>query len=95
MIILTAWQIQNLQCYSDISKNEKEKSLPTENYIFFKCNYGIMHSNIFVIFTLLKNALLKKQKMRISIDVLYNEVRSKYQGFGIIWFFHLNIASYI
>ena len=95
MIISTAWQIKNLQCYSDISKNEKEKLLPTEGYIFLKCNYGIMHSNIFVIFTLLKNALLKKQKMRIPIDVLYNEVRSKYQGFRIIWFFYLNIASYI
>ena len=45
-----------------------------------------MHSNIFVIFTLLANVWLKKQKMRIPIDVLYNEVRSKYQGFRIIWF---------
>ena len=36
MIISTAWQIKNLQYYSDISKNEKEKLLPTEEYIFFK-----------------------------------------------------------
>ena len=83
-MILTALQIYNLQCYSDISKNTKEKLLPTENYIFFKCNYKIMHSNIFGIFTLLAHALLKKQKMRISIDVLYNEVRTKYQGLRII-----------
>ena len=83
-MILTAWQIQNLQCYSDISKNEKEKLLPTESYIFLKCNYEIMHSNIFVIFTLWANVWLKKQKMRIPIDVLYNEVRSKYQCLRII-----------
>ena len=58
-MILTAWQIQNLQCYSDISKNKKEKLLPTESYIFLKCNYGIMHSNVFVIFCLSKRMAQK------------------------------------
>ena len=51
-----------------------------------------MHSNIFVIFTLWANVWLKKQKMRIPIDVLYNEMRSKYKGFRIIWFFLLEYS---
>ena len=48
-MIVTAWQIYNLQCYSELSKNEKEKLLPTERYIFLKCNYEIMHLNIFTL----------------------------------------------
>ena len=64
----------------------KKNYCPHRPIYFFKCNYRIMHSNIFVIFTLLKNALLKKQKMRSPIDVLYNEVRSKYQGIRIMFF---------